>query len=208
MDDWFGVDGYHVDTRFLLIPPGRFQAADLSKSFSVGRRFDLVQSLEVAEHLPADSAEQFVSCLCAHSDVVLFSAAQPGQGGIRHLNERRPSYWASLFSAQGYVAHDCIRPYVAHNKRIDPWYRFNAVLYANAAGSSRLEPRAKAKRVDHPADLICGGDFLWHLRCTALRFLPEPAVTYLMQHRNRLLVASLAKQARLPYILGGRTPSL
>jgi hypothetical protein len=95
--------------RSLLIPPRRFQAADLSKSFNVGRRFDLVQSLEVAEHLPVGNAEEFVGCLCAHGDVVQFSAAQPGQGGVGHLNERCPSYWAGLFSAQADVAYDCVR---------------------------------------------------------------------------------------------------
>lgn len=193
VEDWLGLDGYHVEMRALLIPPERFQAADLSKSFNVGRRFDLVQSLEVAEHLPVESAEEFVSCLCTHGDVVLFSAAQPGQGGVRHLNERRPSYWAGLFSAQGYVAYDCIRPHVVDDKRIDPWYRFNTVLYANAAGASRLDPRVKRNRVDHATDLHCGGDFLWHVRCAVLQLLPEPAVTYLMRHRNRLAVASFAR---------------
>jgi len=38
VEDCVGLDGYHVDRRSLLIPPGRFQAADLSKSFNVGRR--------------------------------------------------------------------------------------------------------------------------------------------------------------------------
>jgi hypothetical protein len=193
VEDCVGLDGYHVDRRSLLIPPGRFQAADLSKSFNVGRRFDLVQSLEVAEHLPVGSAEEFVGCLCAHGDVVLFSAAQPGQGGVGHSNERCPSYWAGLFSAQGYVAYDCIRPYVVDDKRIDPWYRFNTVLYANAAGASRLGPRVKENRVDRAADLRRGGDFLWHLRCMVLQLLPEPAVTYLMRHRNRLAVASFGR---------------
>jgi hypothetical protein len=185
VDDWLGLDGYHVDERYLLIPSERFRATDLSKSFNLERRFDLVQSLEVAEHLPIYSAEEFVSCLCAHGDVILFSAAQPGQGGIRHLNERPPSYWAGLFSARGYASYDCVRPYILDDKRIDRWYRFNTILYANAAGASRIDPRASRNRVS-AASLRCGGDFLWHLRCRVLQLLPEPVVTYVMRHRNHL----------------------
>ena len=112
-----------------------------------------MESLEVAEHLPADHGPSFVRYLCAHSDVVLFSAAQPGQGGEHHINERNPSYWASIFSEHGYDAFDCIRPLVARNRAIDPCYRFNPVLYANAAGIARLSPYAITKRVGNPGAL-------------------------------------------------------
>ncbi|RMD82912.1 MAG: methyltransferase domain-containing protein, partial [Lentisphaerae bacterium] len=40
--------------------------------------FDLVVSLEVAEHLPPERADSFVADLCARSGYVLFSAAVPG----------------------------------------------------------------------------------------------------------------------------------
>jgi hypothetical protein len=42
-------------TRLISREP--FRIVDLHRAWHVGRRFDLVQSLEVAEHLPADSAE-------------------------------------------------------------------------------------------------------------------------------------------------------
>src|SRR5713101_4747009 len=60
-----GVDGSYVDRRHLLIDPGYFHAADLAEPIDLGRRFDLVQSLEVAEHLPAAKARQFVDTLTA-----------------------------------------------------------------------------------------------------------------------------------------------
>src|SRR5215469_5512003 len=82
VQDQLGLEGAHVGVdSLLLIPRERFRIVDLSGAWHVGRRFELVQSLEVAEHLPAESAEVFVRCLCAHGDIVLFSAAQPGQGG-------------------------------------------------------------------------------------------------------------------------------
>jgi 2-polyprenyl-3-methyl-5-hydroxy-6-metoxy-1,4-benzoquinol methylase len=46
-----GVDGPYIETTSLLIDPGSFHAADLSAAIDLGRKFDLVQSLEVAEHV-------------------------------------------------------------------------------------------------------------------------------------------------------------
>src|SRR5207248_2011869 len=50
--DILGVDGDYVDTKLLYIPADRFIALDLAKPVALDRRFDLVVSLEVAEHLP------------------------------------------------------------------------------------------------------------------------------------------------------------
>jgi 2-polyprenyl-3-methyl-5-hydroxy-6-metoxy-1,4-benzoquinol methylase len=51
-----GVDGPYIDRRSLLIDLRDFHPADLSAPIDLGRQFDLVQSLEVAEHLPAAKA--------------------------------------------------------------------------------------------------------------------------------------------------------
>jgi hypothetical protein len=48
----------------------------------------------VAERLLADKASQFTSLLCELGDVILFSAAIPGQGGCNHINEAWPAQWA------------------------------------------------------------------------------------------------------------------
>ncbi len=149
----------------------------------------MVQSLEVAEHLPPTTAETFVKCLCSHADVVLFSAAQPGQGGERHVNERKPSYWAGLFAANGFNAYDSIRPLLAENKVVAPWYRFNTLLFANLAGVARLGSAWEARRIDRLADLDHAGDAIWKLKTTLLRPLPEPAVTLLSRLKYRLSMA-------------------
>src|SRR5687767_12876960 len=54
--DVIGLDGEYVRREGLLIPPDRFVASDLTKPVRLNRRFDLVQSLEVAEHLPPQAA--------------------------------------------------------------------------------------------------------------------------------------------------------
>jgi hypothetical protein len=63
----------------------------------------LVICTEVAEHLPANVASQLVSHLVSLSDVILFTAATPGQGGRHHLNEQPHSYWVALFAQLGFT---------------------------------------------------------------------------------------------------------
>jgi len=126
--DVCGVDGDYVDRARLQIGPALFVPADLEKPFSLGRRFDLVQCLEVAEHLDGASASTLVQSLTKHSDTLLFSAAIPGQGGAHHINEQWPSYWVELFAREGFRAFDVIRPLTWNDKRVRVWYRQNMLL--------------------------------------------------------------------------------
>src|SRR5260221_12957101 len=91
--DLLGLDGDHVDKRLLKIRPTQFKIQNLMNRWSVNRKFDLVISFEVAEHLPAQTSDLFVEMLVNHSDTILFSAAVPKQEGQNHLNEQWPSYW-------------------------------------------------------------------------------------------------------------------
>ena len=125
-----GIDGDYVNREHLLIPPDSFMPLNLVTEFDLGMHFDLVQSLEVAEHLPAKSASSFVKSVIKHSDLVLFSAAPKGQGGDHHINEQSYDYWRALFAEHGYIAIDYLRPIILHDKRIEPWYRYNMLLFA------------------------------------------------------------------------------
>lgn len=155
--DVLGVDGPHVDVGLLQIPADRFKAQDLAAPLDLGRRFDLVASLEVAEHLPASAADVFVDSLVRHADIVLFSAATPGQGGVGHVNEQWQSYWAAKFDRRGYTAFDFVRPKVWRNPAVQWWYRQNALLYVSAAKADELAPLLgpPARELDlvHPAQV-------------------------------------------------------
>jgi SAM-dependent methyltransferase len=127
--DVVGVDGDYVDRRTLLIPPDRFVAHDLTTPLRLHRTFDLVVSLEVAEHLPVACAGEFVASLTSLGSAVLFSAAVPGQGGTHHVNERWQDYWAALFAQRGYGVVDCVRWTVWARHDVEPWYAQNTLLY-------------------------------------------------------------------------------
>jgi SAM-dependent methyltransferase len=126
-----GVDGSWVKGQ-LAIPPENFIEHDLSTPLKLDRRFDLALSLEVAEHLPAWAAQTFVQSLCGAADVVVFSAAIPGQGGRRHVNEQWPAYWATLFAELQYDCYDFLRPKIWNNPRVTWHYAQNSMIFAHA----------------------------------------------------------------------------
>ena len=170
------VDGDYVRPDQLVIPPASFHAHDLSTPLDLGRKFDLVQSLEVAEHLPSDKAALFVETLTRHGDVILFSAAVPHQGGEHHVNEQPPEYWRSKFAARDYAVYDFVRPGLVGAEGVMPWYRFNSYIYANHAGQQRLSRAILATRIAEGQPLTIGGDFKWTLRRAAVRMIPTALI--------------------------------
>ncbi len=123
----FGMD---FTTPASLAPNVLFFERDLSTpgSIDVGD-FGMVLCLEVAEHLPPERGESFIAELCAAGMGVAFSAAIPGQGGYRHINERWQSYWAALFVEHGYRPDVAVRDLIWNDARVEPWYRQNLVVY-------------------------------------------------------------------------------
>ena len=134
-----GYDGNWVlGAEALAIPREYFSAVDLNKSFEVDRRFDLAMSMEVAEHLAPESYATSVHSLTRLSDIVLFSAAVPGQGGTNHINEQWPSYWSNLFRNENFEVVDLLRGMIWDDDRIPYWYRQNILLFLNATTRSGL----------------------------------------------------------------------
>jgi hypothetical protein len=130
--DAIGVDGDYVPRDQLRVPADRFIDHDLAAPLDLGRRFDLVTCLEVAEHLPTEAAGTLVSSLCRHADVIVFSAAIPGQGGTGHVNERWLSFWTELFATHGYRPYDLLRGRLWWDERCEWWYRQNVIVFATS----------------------------------------------------------------------------
>ena len=170
------VDGAYVQPDQLVIPARCFKPHDLSTPLNLKRRFDLVQSLEVAEHISPEHANIFVDNLTRHGDVILFSAAVPNQGGEHHVNEQPPEYWRKLFATRGYRAFDWLRPRLADKRHVKPWYRFNSLIYANAAGRKRLSKSILSAEVPDERPIEIGGDLSWALRRAAVRLIPTSLV--------------------------------
>ncbi len=136
--DIAGIDGPWVSSEKLCIPTGDFRRHNLEELTSLERRYDLAISLEVAEHLAPESATRFVKMLTGASDFVLFSAAIPFQGGMHHVNEQWPAYWALKFRAEGFAALDPIRPEIWNETMIPSWYKQNTLLFVKHSRLAEL----------------------------------------------------------------------
>lgn len=156
VEDIMGVDGDYLDDNQLHIEKKYFKAVELRNEFDLGRKYDLLLCLEVAEHLPESSAHNFVKSLSLHSDNIIFSAAIPGQGGQNHINEQWPEYWEKLFSKYGYKKKDVIRKAIWNNEKVDVWYKQNIFLYQ--------KERIKSDILESQSDLGYIHPELWKLK--------------------------------------------
>jgi hypothetical protein len=117
----------------LLIDESCFEPVDLSLELPKPQHFDLAVCVEVAEHLPSQMARPLVEWVTTAADVVVFSAAVPGQGGKGHINLQPPEYWMDLFHQRGFIRRDVLRSKIIHDEAIPWWYRQNLFLYVKPA---------------------------------------------------------------------------
>ena len=153
VQDVVGMDGPYLDKTMMEISPDQFLPFDLTQRIRLDRTFDLVISLEVAEHLPRESAPSFIESLTALGPVILFSAAIPFQGGEHHVNEQWPEYWAELFRARGFSAIDCLRRRIWHNTNVEWWYAQNILLFVRRDYVERSEPLRRQSEKSPPTQL-------------------------------------------------------
>jgi len=148
--DLLGIDGPWVPRDLLSVPASVVETHDLSRAYRPSRRFDLVVSTEVGEHLPGEAAEMFVDTLTGLGPVVAFGAAIPLQGGTHHVNEQWPAYWAKLFRARGYLVLDCLRPRLIGDPRVAELIGQNMVLYIHSDRAADLMPAITAAMHEWP----------------------------------------------------------
>lgn len=173
VDRIHGVDGDYVDARRLVIPAELFTSTNVAQMFDLGKRFDLVQSLEVAEHIPVDSSDIFVQNLVNHSKgFILFSAAPPGQGGEFHINEQTYEYWRAKFQKLGFEPFDCIRPNIVNDPSVSFWYRYNVLLFVFKDIVETLPMSIATSRIKSSRMIPDLSPPLFRLRKAVVRALP------------------------------------
>lgn len=185
--DYLGIDGDYVDRQSLLIPRDRFVTQDLTKRFDIGRRFDLVVSLEVGEHISPEYTETFVDNLCTHSDAILFSAAVPGQGGLSHVNEQSYECWRQHFFARGYRLFDFVRPNLKARPEVEPWYRYNSLFFAHSNALERLSEAARSAEIGLDRPVPDYSSMVWRLRNAIIRRLPASIRDRLVNAKHRFV---------------------
>lgn len=112
------------------------------------RKFDLVLSIEVAEHIQRSSHEALFDFLAARAGRwVVFSAARPGQGGHGHVAERPELEWRDEFVSRGFsfdARMTALARTLSDRKNIN--HRRNLQVFRapeDDAGLDQLEVRAR-----------------------------------------------------------------
>jgi hypothetical protein len=110
-----------------------FLWCELDKGIPSVGSYDIAISIEVVEHLPDAQGRSLIGRLTETSNIVLFAAAIPGQGGIGHINEQLHEYWHNLFLSYGFTCHDILRWRLITNQKLPWWIRQNIFVYSNAS---------------------------------------------------------------------------
>jgi SAM-dependent methyltransferase len=97
----------------------------------------LAMSLEVAEHISPVLADTFVRYFENLAEAIIFTAAQPGQGGTGHINEQPREYWISKFASIGFRLEEALTVAFANRLRHDgafPYLYKNLSIFRKSAG--------------------------------------------------------------------------
>jgi cyclopropane fatty-acyl-phospholipid synthase-like methyltransferase len=83
----FTVEAFDGNPNTEALTQGIGKVLDLSKPFYLRKKFDVVLSLEVGEHIPKEYEEQFIDNITKHAKKhLIISWAIVGQGGDGHVN--------------------------------------------------------------------------------------------------------------------------
>lgn len=78
-----------------------------SLPFMLNHKFDLVMSIEVAEHIERALHDRLFEFLVSHTkNWIVFSGARVGQGGHGHISERDEEEWKAEFLKRGMIFQD------------------------------------------------------------------------------------------------------
>ena len=130
-------DAYDGNPNVAKISDGFGKQQDLSVSFDLEKKFDLVLSLEVAEHIPKKYEIIYVSNLLNHCKKhLIISWAIMGQGGTGHFNEQNYVYVVNLFSSHGFTFDELETQKLRRSVSRLHWFR-NSLLYFNLTTASK-----------------------------------------------------------------------
>ncbi len=101
-----GVQAYGIDISEYAISQVPSEASAYCRLGSIteplNQHYDLIISIEVLEHMPADQADLAIANFCKHSDSILFSSTPLDFKEVTHINVRNPEAWSALFARHGF----------------------------------------------------------------------------------------------------------
>lgn len=95
---------------------------------------DVAICLEVLEHIPEEDSDEVVDQICTmFLDTLIFTAAQPGQGGVGHINCQPKDYWLKKFLRNGIrrntLMEDTLKHYCQQGRYMG-WFYNNLLVFS------------------------------------------------------------------------------
>lgn len=116
--------------------------------YIINHKYDLVMSIEVAEHIKREKHEKLFDFLVAHTNNwIVFSGARIGQGGHGHIAERDEVDWKSEFLKRGMLFEDELTQsirFACDEKNIN--HRQNLMVFKRPEGYGKLDTIEKMAR--------------------------------------------------------------
>lgn len=122
-------DAYDGNPNTPQLTKGLGKVLDLSEEFDLGKKYDLVLSLEVGEHIPKEYEDIFIDNVLEHTNkYVLISWAIPNQSGDGHVNECPNEYIIGKIEAKGFEYNKSLSEEFRKNARAF-WFKNTLMLF-------------------------------------------------------------------------------
>ncbi len=112
-----GVEAYGIDISNYAIESAAPEVREflnvqsitdpLPESFP--KKFDMVISIEVLEHLFPEDGKKAIEALCSYTDTFLFTSTPDDIDDKNHLNVQQKEYWAKIFAENSFY-RDLVQP--------------------------------------------------------------------------------------------------
>lgn len=163
-----GVDGVPPEAVRGVLAPAEYTARDLARPLDLGRRFDLVVCVEVAEHMAEADAATLLNSIERHAaGRIIFSAAEPEQPGHGHINCQPLSHWLEQWAARGWVPH-LVDSLGMRALSTLSWFRRNLVVLVRGSREEGTEAAAALTA-------IAARPYAWYAQAPGIRDFPFEA---------------------------------
>lgn len=98
-----GIDGSIYSKNNSVIDKAKIIIKDFRKEINLNKKFDMAICFEVAEHMEKKFSGMLVKNITQCGDIIIFTAAKIGQGGMDHINEQNPEFWINIFNENGFI---------------------------------------------------------------------------------------------------------
>lgn len=131
----FGIDGFPSNPAIMV--PSSYRQGDLGGDIDLGRRFDLVMCMEVIEHIDGSKEDVLLNTITRHAtERIVFSAAEPGQPGLGHINCKPIGHWLEKLRRLGWVP-DLFDTLALRSLATFSWFRRNTVVLVRDTGNAQ-----------------------------------------------------------------------